>query len=289
MRYFKIDLKRALKRRSTLGTFLVFSLIVLACHLGIIFANKNALNSINEGYNYLIITFASLQIVIASSSWLSAGLSTLNLSDEEKEGGYKRPIEAGISRENIIISKFLGAVTLCLIFAIFMLTVHFICSKIIYGFIDYKFILIKIFLKYMGLMILPICAIISVIHLVFLNMKNESLATILGLSLNLVVPGILLKLNNFLNIGKIEKLMNLMPIKTAEKISGKFFKEVIYKLSSSEEAMNSLLGGIGKNINLSNIGPTDYSNLIPGLVVSVIILVMAIGLNLIIFKRRNID
>lgn len=98
MTYFKTDLAKTLRRRSTIITFIVMMLIIFVGNFGFY------KTSFSDGVNYFpqyFPLFLGFNIIIAAVGYISFGFGSIAITDEQKERGYIHVLECGCFRVRI--------------------------------------------------------------------------------------------------------------------------------------------------------------------------------------------
>lgn len=268
MTYFKTDLAKTLRRRSTIITFIVMMLIIFVGNFGFY------KTSFSDGVNYFpqyFPLFLGLTMIIAAVGYISFALGSSAITDEQKERGYIHVLECGYRRELIVIVKYFEMVAVCLVFFVFGILFHSTLSYLFFGWNISNTIMLLNFLKLIVLSIIPISVIFFVAILMYLLFKTEFFAICVSLFVAMFSDTLIKAVNFFLKIDFLGKITAYFPAPTLSKISKMF----------SENAMS----GSSESISLLN----TFIDLKYNMAFNLLFLFVIIAISIFIVKRKDFD
>lgn len=281
MRYAFLDLKRVIKRKSFYLTVLIFLASVIIQNY-FVYRNFNFKEFDLTKFDILPMILSNF-FAIKSSGILAMLITMFVLTDELKESGYLRPIEAGYSRNTIILSKLLVSVLLSLAFLLIVFLVHSLAIFVLYGFFSKEnFDLIIIMLKYILINIPQILVFMMIPLILFNRTESDYTASLGSYFFAAFFVKILRTLGNKFNIPVLLKLVKFAPSTTTSKIANQFFEEVVIKIPKFEFIRDYILGD-GK-INSISMG-----QMMPYLGVSLVLFFILLAISLYLFNRKNLD
>lgn len=233
-RYLAADFKRIFEKKYNLiFIFLLFSFIALIdgviayqyFNSGSEFGVAQTLNfgsvSISTARDNIsgIFMLLAFNAIFATSFIVMLIMSTLVMGDEQKERGFLRAVESGISRTDIVIVKFILLVAVSFILLIGALIFHFVLVAMLFGMESENILLIKEFIKIFSLYIIPLINLLALSELLYIAIKQELLVGFLYAVVGIILPNIIKLLLTITNI-RSEVVLKILSYHPASILTG---------------------------------------------------------------------
>lgn len=276
-RYLKAEVKRIFSKTGNLISLLIVFLLVIG---GNIIINKFfslrgpiAPGSTSSAGVAPVSLMIGTSIAIRAANWMVLFVGAFVMGDERKERAYLRPIESGISRTKIVLSKFILSFVIAMLVLFAVMGLHFAIVYLLFGWSSACTEIAKYFLMNISLEIIPLMAILSILMLIYFVVRNEFLVVVLYILFGVKIHTLFLYASMVAGRFKpmLRQIASFMPSGVYDKISG--------------SAFNALSMGAGP----FTIGENVLNNLVPQLVVNAIIVVVIMGITIGIMNRRDID
>lgn len=276
-RYFKAEFKRVLNKKGNIIALLILFGIILGGNIliskGISINGPIEANNLPVGGATAIAMMIGVSMALGSSSWMVLFIGAFVMGDEKKERAYLRPVEAGISRTKIVITKFIISMIIAISTLILAMSFHFLIVRLFFGWNEVASELVRFFFANILLELIPLLAIMSILILIYFIIKNEFLVTILFILFGLKLHVFLSYISLF--AGKAKFILAGI---------GKYSPSGVFsKISSNSFNIISL----GKSPFV--LDPKFVSDLVPSIIINAIIIVAVMGITIIYMNRSDLD
>lgn len=276
-RYLKAEFKRIFTKTGNLISLLIVLAIVVGGNLlinqGVSINGPITASSTPKGGIPSVALMIGTAMAISAANWMVIFIGAFVMGDERKERGYLRPVESGISRTKIVISKFILSLITAVIVLLLVMGLHFLMVYLLFGWNSYCTEIVSFFFLNIALEIIPLIAILSILLLIYFVVRNEFVVTVLFIFFGIKLHTVLGYISMF--AGKAKYLLSGI---ASYSPSGVFSK-------ISSNAFSIIGTGDGPFV----LDPKFVNDLIPQLGINAIIAVVVIGITTFIMNRRNLD
>ena len=269
LKYFKTDFRRVFSRTSTKVFWIISIIFVLFVNSMSYLSLAGKTNLLSPGENVRGFTSSEFLILIAFQAifttipYITFIAASYVYVEEDKERGILRAVECGISKRNIVISKFIESIIISIIYAVVVIGFHILIVKILYGLDGDSLHYIMDLIKTIGLLALPLISLIACMNFLSLQIKGELISSIITVLYGTYLHTILRYLGLLFKSGAIQKVATFMP------------SAIFRKLAS-----------IVNTNGIANVNFLDYKIYY---ITSVFFIILFISLSIITVNKRDLD